>query len=75
MIVDGQTHFALHQGARAKGPSTGAIAFGVDDLDKEVERLASLAIAPTDTEVTDTGIARFTTFQDPDGNDVKLLER
>lgn len=75
MIVDGDTHFALHEGVRAKGPSTGAIAFRVDDLDKEIERLAGLAIAPSDSEITDTGISRFITFQDPDGNDVQLLER
>ena len=75
MLVDGEAHFALHQGVRHKGPSTGAIAFRVDDLNDEIRRLAGLAIRPTDDEITDTGISRFTTFQDPDGNDVQLLER
>ena len=75
MIVDGDTRFALHEGNRAKGPSTGAIAFKVDDLDKAIARLAGLAITPTDAEITDTGIARFATFRDPDGNDIQLLER
>ena len=75
MAVDGDTHFALHEGQRGHGPSTGAIAFRVDDLDHEIQRLAGMAIHPTDEEITDTGVARFTTFTDPDGNDVQLLER
>ena len=75
MIVNGDTHFALHKGPRHEGPSTGDVAFRVDDLDHEIERLAGLAIKPTDTQLTDTGIARFVTFQDPDGNDVQLLKR
>lgn len=75
MIVDGDTHFALHEGARREGPSTGAIVFRVDNLDHEIQRLAGLAITPTEAQVTDTGISRFTTFQDPDGNDIQLLER
>ena len=75
MIVDGDTHFALHEGPREKGPSSGAIAFRVDDLEHEIERLAGLAITPSDKEITDTGISRFITFHDPDGNDVQLLER
>ncbi len=75
MLLDGETHFALHEGHRAEGPSTGAVAFRVDDLDHEIERLARLEIRPVDKEVTDTGVARFITFQDVDGNDVQLLER
>lgn len=75
MIVDGDTLFALHEGPRAKDASTAAVAFRVEDLDREIQRLAGLAIKPTDDAITDTGIARFTTFQDPDGNDVQLLER
>ena len=75
MNLGGDTRFALHQGARADGPSTGAVAFQVGDLDAEIERLAALGISPTDQEITKTGIARFITFQDPDGNDVQMLER
>ncbi len=40
-----------------------------------MERLAADGIHPTDREVTDTGMARFTTYLDPDGNEVQLLER
>jgi predicted enzyme related to lactoylglutathione lyase len=32
-------------------------------------------IVATVPEITDTGAARFTTFTDPDGNEIQLLER
>ena len=32
-------------------------------------------IHPTDEAITDTGVARFTTFTDPDGNELQLIER
>lgn len=75
MEVTGATAFALHRGERPQGSSTAGIAFRVDDLDAEIARLAGLAIEPWDEEITETGVARFTTFRDPDGNDVQLLER
>jgi catechol 2,3-dioxygenase-like lactoylglutathione lyase family enzyme len=75
MAVDGETTFALHEGDRPPGQATGAVAFRVDDLDAQIERLARSGIESTDDETTDTGVARFTTFSDPDGNDIQLLER
>lgn len=75
MTVDGETRFALHHGERSEGPSTSVPSFRVGDLDAEIERLSSLGIEPTDAEITDTGVARFTTFTDPDGNAIQLLER
>jgi catechol 2,3-dioxygenase-like lactoylglutathione lyase family enzyme len=75
MEVDGETMFALHEGDRPDGRATGAVAFRVDDLDTELVRLARLGIEPTDDEITDTGVVRFTTFHDPDDNDIQLLER
>ncbi|MEE8405535.1 MAG: VOC family protein [Acidimicrobiia bacterium] len=75
MEVDGETTRALHEGDRPEGRATGALAFRVGDLDAEVKRLARLGIEPTDDEITDTGVARFTTFSDPDDNDIQLLER
>jgi predicted enzyme related to lactoylglutathione lyase len=48
--------------------------FRVDDLDDAISRLAAAGIDPTDPSITDTGVARFTTFTDPDGNQVQLLE-
>lgn len=75
MEVSGPTHFALHKGARPPGQSTAAIAFGVEDLTTEMTRLAGLGIEPVDENVTDTGVSRFTTYRDLDGNDIQLLER
>jgi catechol 2,3-dioxygenase-like lactoylglutathione lyase family enzyme len=75
METAGPTQFALHRGIRQPGPSTGGIAFGVDDLDSEIARLTDLGIEPVDESVTDTGVSRFITFRDPDGNDIQLLER
>lgn len=75
MVVDGETRFALHQGSRPEGPSTAVPSFRVDDLDAHITRLDAAGIEPTDPEITDTGVARFTTFTDPDGNEVQLLER
>ena len=75
MAVGGETRFAIHQGDRREGPATGAVSFGVDDLDGEIGRLAAHGIHPTDPEITDTGESRFTTFADPDGNDIQLLQR
>ena len=73
MITDGGARFGLHQGERQRGAPTAAVAFGVADLDAEMARLAADGITPTDREVTDTGMARFTTYLDPDGNEVQLL--
>lgn len=75
LATAGGTRFGLHQGERGRGEPTAAVAFGVSDLDTEMERLAALGIEPADAEVTDTGAARFITYRDPDGNEVQLLER
>jgi catechol 2,3-dioxygenase-like lactoylglutathione lyase family enzyme len=74
MNVDGETRFALHQGIRSEGPSTAVVSFRVDDLKAEVARLAEMGIEPRD-DLTDSGTARFSTFIDPDGNEIQLLER
>ncbi|MGB7859094.1 MAG: VOC family protein [Acidimicrobiia bacterium] len=75
MHVDGETRFALHEGVGAKSGSTATVAFRVADLEHEIARLADLEITPVDPSITNTGVARFITFQDPDGNVVQLLER
>jgi catechol 2,3-dioxygenase-like lactoylglutathione lyase family enzyme len=74
MSTRGGTRFALHQGERASGPPTAVVAFAVPDLDSEMDRLDGLGITPLD-DITDTGAARFTTYADPDGNQIQLLER
>lgn len=75
MSVDGETRFALHQGPRDPGPSTSVPSFRVEDLDAEIARLSGSGIEPSDDAITDTGVARFITFTDPDGNQIQLLER
>ena len=75
MKTEGSVRFALHEGDRPEGPSTAVPSFQVGDLEAEIRRLGNLGIEPTDEEITDTGAARFTTFTDPDGNEVQLLER
>ncbi len=75
MTVHGDTRFALHEGGRPAGSSTAVPSFRVGDLDAEMRRLANLGIEPSDPEVTNTGVARFTTYTDPDGNQIQLLER
>lgn len=75
MTVAGETRFALHQGTREPGAATSVPSFRVGDLDAEIIRLAAVGIDPSDPEITDTGVARFTTFTDPDGNEIQLLER
>ena len=72
MEVDG-TRFALHEGS-PDGGQRAVVSFRVDDLDAEIERLTGLGHGPID-EVTDTGVARFATFVDPDGTHIQLLER
>lgn len=75
MVTEGGTRFGLHQGERQRDEPTAAIAFGVPDLYAEMARLSEAGIDPADTEVTDTGAARFITYRDPDGNEVQLLQR
>lgn len=75
MDLEGETTFALHRGDRAPGSSTSGVAFRVKNLDDEMARLSLLGIEPTDEVITDTGVSRFITFRDPDGNDVQLLQR
>lgn len=75
LIVDGETRFALHQGIREQGESTAVPSFRVEDLEAEVERLSGLGVEPTTSEVTDTGVARFIMFADPDGNEIQLIQR
>lgn len=74
MKVEGETKFALHQGIREPGPSTTVVSFRVGDLEAEMARLSESGIEPRD-EITETGTTRFTTFVDPDGNEIQLLER
>lgn len=75
MILEGGARFALHEGHRPEGVSTAVPSFRVEDLDADIRRLGTVGITPTDRQVTDTGMARFAGFVDPDGNEIQLLER
>lgn len=75
MLVDGGTRFALHEGDHPTGGATASVTFGVGNLDEEIELSAKLGIHPSDTVVTNTGVSRFATLADPDGNEVQLLKR
>lgn len=75
MTVDGDTKFALHQGIRPEGPSTAVVSFRVENLESEMARLAALGIEPRDDEILDSGSQRWTTYLDPDGNEIRLAER
>ncbi len=73
LTSDGPT-FALHQG-RGDHPSVNAVlAFSVEDLDAAIAALSGNGVTPLD-QVTDTGVARFVTIEDPDGNHLQLIER
>lgn len=75
MELDGPTRFALHQGTREPGSSTAVVSFGVDDIAAARARLAGSDIRPIEAEVTDTGVAMYLTFRDPDQNEIQLIER
>lgn len=75
MELGGGTKFALHQGLREPGPSTAVVSFRVDDLEATISKLGADGIEPVDPEITDTGAVRFVTYEDPDGNQVQVLER
>ena len=73
MGVGGSAAFALHGGRGDHASVNAVIGFGVDDLDTAIAALARRGIHPVDREITDTGFKRFTTFADPDGNQVQLI--
>lgn len=72
--LGGTARFALHGGAQPRTGPTAAVSFAVESLEEAMSDLAVAGHHPTD-EVTDTGAARFVTYEDPEGNPVQLLER
>ena len=74
MTLGGETVFALHQGPGGHAAVNAVVGFRVDDLDAAIATLAASGIEPVDANVTDTGYKRFTTFSDPDGNHIQLVE-
>jgi catechol 2,3-dioxygenase-like lactoylglutathione lyase family enzyme len=74
MTLEGETVFALHQGRGGHAAVNAVVGFRVDDLDGAIATLAASGIEPVDADITDTGYKRFTTFSDPDGNHIQLVE-
>jgi catechol 2,3-dioxygenase-like lactoylglutathione lyase family enzyme len=69
----GPVRLALH-GTEATVPPSGTVVFRVDDLDEARWTLQQRGVAFEGHESEVPGVARFTTFHDPDGNPVQLIE-
>ena len=74
MVLEGDAVFALHEGRGDHTRVNGVVGLRVDDLDAAISELADTGIEPLDSMLTDTGARRFTTFVDPDGNQIQLIE-
>lgn len=74
MSIDGAVNFALHRFDDHPGGVNAVIALGVDDLDAAIDQAVARGVQPVDPDVTDTGPKRFTTFADPDGNHIQLIQ-
>lgn len=72
--IGGTARFALHGGAPPRTGATATVSFAVESLENAMSELAAAGHHPTD-EITDTGAARFVTYEDPEGNPVQILER
>lgn len=71
--VGGDMTFALHRFEAPAGGINAVVALRVDDLDAAIDLAAARGAQPVDPDVTDTGNKRFTTFADPDGNQIQLI--
>ncbi len=72
--IGGTCRFAIHGGrpSTVAGPNAQA-SLEVDDLAAAMQHLAERGHHPVEG-VTDTGSTRFTTYADPDGNLIQVLE-
>ncbi len=73
MVGEGPT-FALHQGGGPHQAVNAVVAFAVADLDNCLKEVERSGISPLGA-VTDTGVSRFATLADPDGNQVQLIQK
>jgi catechol 2,3-dioxygenase-like lactoylglutathione lyase family enzyme len=74
MVLEGDAVFALHEGRGDHTRVNAVVGLRIDDLDAAIAELAAAGIEPLDSMLTDTGQRRFTTFVDPDGNQIQLIE-
>ena len=70
----GDVTFALHRFDVLPDGVNAVVGLRVDDLDAAIDLAVARGAQPIDPDVTDTGYKRFTTFSDPDGNHVQLIQ-
>jgi catechol 2,3-dioxygenase-like lactoylglutathione lyase family enzyme len=70
----GPVKLALHGTDEADLPAGGTVVFRVDDLDAARWALERRGVVFDGHESEVPGVGRFTTFHDPDGNPIQLLE-
>lgn len=70
----GPVRLALHGTEEPSIPPSGTVVFRVDDLDEARWALQQRGVAFDGHDSEVPGVARFTTFHDPDGNPVQLIE-
>jgi catechol 2,3-dioxygenase-like lactoylglutathione lyase family enzyme len=70
----GAVSLALHGTEEAELPPSGTVVFRVNDLDEARWVLQQRGVTFDGHESEVSGFARFTTFHDPDGNPIQLIE-
>jgi catechol 2,3-dioxygenase-like lactoylglutathione lyase family enzyme len=70
----GPVRLALHGTEEPSVPAGGTVVFRVEDLDEARWALQQRGVVFDGRESEVAGVARFTTFHDPDGNPVQLIE-
>ncbi|MGH2640957.1 MAG: VOC family protein [Actinomycetota bacterium] len=70
----GGIRLALHGTEEASMPPSGTVVFRVEDLDEARWALQQRGVVFDEHESEVPGVARFTTFRDPDGNLLQLIE-
>jgi catechol 2,3-dioxygenase-like lactoylglutathione lyase family enzyme len=70
----GGISLALHGTEEASMPPSGTVVFRVEDLDEARWALEQRGVVFDGHESEVPGVARFTTFRDPDGNLLQLIE-
>ena len=72
--IGGTCRFAIHGGRPdTVGTPNAQVSIEVVSLDEAIADLAAKGHEPIE-EITDTGYNRFTTYPDPDGNLIQVIE-
>lgn len=74
LAIGGDVTLALHRFDTVPAGVNAVVALRVDDLDAAIDLAVARGVQPVDPQVTVTGPKRFTTFADPDGNHVQLIQ-